>query len=222
MFFAIYVEWWKRVWCHFYEIHNFLRDLSSTSSSYRRLAFPTMSLTFHSAKPQFMLVSLWVLVTSTDWSSLSFFSFHFFFPHAVIHQLHYVQTISVYNCFKDAQRIAKELRDSFANDPDRIAELRRIEQVAEHNGIALNLICRLGTLDPSLKVSFEFTHHPYLAVAVVKRSWNWSLMISINFDVLDRLPQYLLHSSLLFVATFFLFVHWFFLQHNLVMYNLQE
>ncbi|CAI9779692.1 unnamed protein product [Fraxinus pennsylvanica] len=50
------------------------------------------------------------------------------------------------------------------------AELRRIEQVAEHNGIALNLICRLGTLEPSLKVSFEFTHHPYLAVAVVKRS----------------------------------------------------
>lgn len=104
------------------------------------------------------------------WVISLFFFFSFFFPHVVIHQLHYVQTISVYNCFKDAQRIAKELRDSFANDPDRIAELRRIEQVAEHNGIALNLICRLGTLDPSLKVSFEFTHHPYLAVAVVKRS----------------------------------------------------
>lgn len=95
---------------------------------------------------------------------VSYFSFRETTTHARF------STLSVYNCFKDAQRIAKELRDSFANDPDRIAELRRIEQVAEHNGIALNLICRLGTLDPSLKVSFEFTHHPYLAVAVVKRS----------------------------------------------------
>ncbi|KAH7853902.1 hypothetical protein Vadar_007875 [Vaccinium darrowii] len=46
------------------------------------------------------------------------------------------------NCFKDAQRIAKELRSSFSHDPEKMAELRRIEQVAEHNGVALNLICR--------------------------------------------------------------------------------
>ncbi|KAL6560921.1 hypothetical protein OROHE_006098 [Orobanche hederae] len=79
-------------------------------------------------------------------------------------------TLSMYNCFKDAQRIAKELRGNFASDPDRFAELRRIEQVAEHNSVALNLICRLGTLEPSLKVSFEFIHHPHFALAAVKRS----------------------------------------------------
>lgn len=76
----------------------------------------------------------------------------------------------MYNYFKDAQKIAKELRSSFTNDSDRLAELRRIEQVAEHNGVALNLICRLGTIDPSLKVYFEFNHHPHFATAVVKRS----------------------------------------------------
>ncbi|KAA8522977.1 hypothetical protein F0562_009400 [Nyssa sinensis] len=81
-----------------------------------------------------------------------------------------LSTLVMYNCFKDAQRIAKDLRSSFSNDPDRMAELRRIEQVAEHNGVALNLICRLGTLDPSLKVYFEFSHHPCFATAVVKRS----------------------------------------------------
>ncbi|CAL5438957.1 unnamed protein product [Camellia sinensis] len=81
-----------------------------------------------------------------------------------------LSTLVTHNCFKDAQKIAKELRNSFSHDPERMAELRRIEQVAEHNGVALNLISRLGTLDPSLKVYFEFIHHPYFATAVVKRS----------------------------------------------------
>ena len=76
----------------------------------------------------------------------------------------------MYNYFKDAQRIAKEVKSSFSNDPDRLAELRRLEQVAEHNSVALNLICQLGALDPSLKVSFEFSHHPFFATAVVRRS----------------------------------------------------
>ena len=76
----------------------------------------------------------------------------------------------MYNYFKDAQRIAKEVKSSFSNDPDRLAELRKLEQVAEHNSVALNLICRLGALDPSLKVSFEFSHHPFFATAVVWRS----------------------------------------------------
>lgn len=76
----------------------------------------------------------------------------------------------MYNYFKNAQRIAKEIKSSFANDPDRLAELKNLELVAEHNGVALNVICRVGALDPSLKVSFEFTHHPYFATAVVKRS----------------------------------------------------
>ncbi|KAJ7956748.1 N-alpha-acetyltransferase 35 NatC auxiliary subunit [Quillaja saponaria] len=78
-------------------------------------------------------------------------------------------TLVMYNYFKEAQRIAKEVKSSFCNDPDKMAELRRVEQVAEHNSIALNVICRVGTLDPSLKISFEFSHHPYFATAIVKR-----------------------------------------------------
>lgn len=81
-----------------------------------------------------------------------------------------LSTLVMYNYFKDAQRIAKEIKSSFSNDPEKLAELRRIEQVAEHNGIALNVISRVGALDPSLKVTFEFTHHPCFATAVVKRS----------------------------------------------------
>ncbi|KAL4571448.1 hypothetical protein LXL04_018208 [Taraxacum kok-saghyz] len=79
-------------------------------------------------------------------------------------------TLIMCNYFKEAQRIAKELRGSFVNDTNKLRELRHIEQVAEHNGIALNLVSRLGSLDPSLKVSFEFNHHPHFATAVVKRS----------------------------------------------------
>lgn len=79
-------------------------------------------------------------------------------------------TLLIYNYFNDAQKIAKELKSSFSSDPDRLAELRRMEQVAEHNGIAQNLISRLGTLDPSLKVYFEFNYHPHFATVVVKRS----------------------------------------------------
>ncbi|GAB2300291.1 hypothetical protein Dimus_034327 [Dionaea muscipula] len=81
-----------------------------------------------------------------------------------------LSTLVTYNHFKDAQRIAKELKNIFANDPDRMAELRHVEQVAEHNSIALNVISQVGSLDPTLKVSFEFTYHPFFAVAIVKRS----------------------------------------------------
>ncbi|KAL1554833.1 N-alpha-acetyltransferase 35, NatC auxiliary subunit-like [Salvia divinorum] len=79
-------------------------------------------------------------------------------------------TVSMHNCFKDAQKITKDLRGGFANDPDRLAELRQIEQVAEHNHVALNLLCRLGSLEPSLKISFDFIHHPHFVTASVKRS----------------------------------------------------
>ncbi|KAF8013908.1 hypothetical protein BT93_I1691 [Corymbia citriodora subsp. variegata] len=79
-------------------------------------------------------------------------------------------TLVMYNYFKDAQRMAKEVKNSFPNDPERQSELRRIEQVAEHNSVALTVLCRLGSLDSSLKVSFDFSHHPYFATAVVKRS----------------------------------------------------
>ncbi|KAK9102058.1 hypothetical protein Sjap_019312 [Stephania japonica] len=66
--------------------------------------------------------------------------------------------------------IVKELRSSFSSDPDRLDELRQIEQIAEHNRVALNVICQAGASDTSLKVSFEFTHGPCFAIAVVKRS----------------------------------------------------
>uniref|UniRef100_A0A7N1A2U2 N-alpha-acetyltransferase 35, NatC auxiliary subunit n=1 Tax=Kalanchoe fedtschenkoi TaxID=63787 RepID=A0A7N1A2U2_KALFE len=81
-----------------------------------------------------------------------------------------ISTLPMYNYFKDAQKLAKELKGNFSNDSDRMSELRKLEQVAEHNSVALNLISRLGNLDSSLKVSLEFNHHPYFATVVVKRS----------------------------------------------------
>lgn len=81
-----------------------------------------------------------------------------------------LSTLVVYNHFKDALRIAKELKSSFGNDSTKLAELRCIEQIAERNSIALNVIHRVGAVDPALKISFEFSYHPNFAVAVVKRS----------------------------------------------------
>lgn len=75
-----------------------------------------------------------------------------------------------YNYFGDAQRISKELRRSFSGDPDKLCELRQIEQVAEYNQIALNVIHQAGAHDSSLKVSLEFRHHPCFAVVTVKRN----------------------------------------------------
>ncbi|KAL9255140.1 N-alpha-acetyltransferase 35, NatC auxiliary subunit-like protein [Drosera capensis] len=74
------------------------------------------------------------------------------------------------NHFKDAQRIVVELNNSFANGPDRMSELRQIELIAECKSMALNIIGRVGSVDPTLKVSFEFMLHPASAVAIVKRS----------------------------------------------------
>ncbi|CAH2052191.1 unnamed protein product [Thlaspi arvense] len=74
--------------------------------------------------------------------------------------------LPVYEYFRDAQKIAKDIKVGFANDPVNLAEVRGLEQVAEHNIIAVNLINQ----DCSLKVSFQFTHHPYFATAVVRRS----------------------------------------------------
>ncbi|RHN63998.1 putative NatC N(alpha)-terminal acetyltransferase, Mak10 subunit [Medicago truncatula] len=79
-------------------------------------------------------------------------------------------TLVMCDYFKEAQKIAKELKGSFANDPDMMAELRRIEQVAERNNIAMTVISRLGTPDPSVKISFTLCHHPFFATAIVKRS----------------------------------------------------
>lgn len=73
----------------------------------------------------------------------------------------------MYECFRDAQKMAKEIKVGYANDPDKLAEVVGLEQVAEHNIIAVNLLCQ----DRSLKVSFEFIHHPHFATAVVRRSW---------------------------------------------------
>ncbi|XP_020237204.1 N-alpha-acetyltransferase 35, NatC auxiliary subunit [Cajanus cajan] len=78
-------------------------------------------------------------------------------------------TLATFDYFKEAQKIVKEVKSGFSNDPDTIAELRRVEQVAERNSIVLNL-CRAGTLDPKLKISFTFCHHPFYATAIVKRS----------------------------------------------------
>ncbi|KAL1372249.1 hypothetical protein HN51_002386 [Arachis hypogaea] len=90
------------------------------------------------------------------------------FKESTIHADFSTQVLSDH--FKEAHRIAKDVKSSFAHDADMMAEIRRIEQVAEHNNIALNVISRVGVLEPSLKISFTFTHHPFFATAIVKRS----------------------------------------------------
>ncbi|KAG7583668.1 alpha-acetyltransferase 35 NatC auxiliary subunit [Arabidopsis suecica] len=74
--------------------------------------------------------------------------------------------LPMYEYFHDAQKIAKDIKVGYANDPDKLAEVQGLEKVAERNIVAVNLFCQ----DRSLKVSFEFTHHPYFATAVVRRS----------------------------------------------------
>uniref|UniRef100_A0A7N0TGY9 NAA35-like TPR repeats domain-containing protein n=1 Tax=Kalanchoe fedtschenkoi TaxID=63787 RepID=A0A7N0TGY9_KALFE len=73
----------------------------------------------------------------------------------------HISTLAMYNYFKDAQKLAKQLKGYyFSKDSERMSELRILEQVAEHNSVALNLISRIGNLDSPLKVSLEFNHHP--------------------------------------------------------------
>ncbi|KAJ4792597.1 hypothetical protein LUZ62_043843 [Rhynchospora pubera] len=95
---------------------------------------------------------------------ISFSSFHESILHA--------RVSDVVRCdyFKEIQRITTSLKGSFAEVPEKLSEIRQIEQVAERNRIALNIINQLGASDTSLRVSFELTHHPYFAVVVVKRS----------------------------------------------------
>nr|BAD36037.1 natC N(alpha)-terminal acetyltransferase, Mak10 subunit-like [Oryza sativa Japonica Group] len=95
---------------------------------------------------------------------ITYYSFRESASHASIADL------TKYNFFKEIHKITPSLRGSFASEPEKLAEIRQIEQVAEHNRIALNIISQVGAGDPSLRVSFEFTHHPHFAVAVVRRS----------------------------------------------------
>ncbi|KAH9612986.1 hypothetical protein KSS87_022914, partial [Heliosperma pusillum] len=81
-----------------------------------------------------------------------------------------ISTLVMYNHFKDAQRIVKELKKVFVNDPNKMAEIRCVEQVAERNSIALNVINCVGGRDATLKISLDFSYHPNFAVLVVKRS----------------------------------------------------
>lgn len=144
------------------------RDSFSILSFYKKLAFLITFHTRHSWNQLPMLNSQWVLQNLLSISILS----HSPLSYKLLLVFCFsVQTLAMYNYFKEAQRIAKEIKSSFSNDPDKLAELKRLEQIAEHNGVALNLICRVGALDPSLKVTFEFSHHPFFATAVVKRSW---------------------------------------------------
>lgn len=81
-----------------------------------------------------------------------------------------IRNVAELNYFREAQRLTSSLKGSFSGHPDRLLELRQIEQVAEHNRIALNVINQAGSQVSSLKVSLEFTHHPFFATATVRRS----------------------------------------------------
>lgn len=124
------------------------------------------NISYHSFKEctSYAHISVSPLFILHSWASSLLLSY----PHNS--HLFPLQTLPVYNYFKDAHKLAKELKTTFSNDPEKMSELRKLEQVAEHNSVALNLISRLGGLDSSLNVSLELNHHPYFATVVVKRS----------------------------------------------------
>lgn len=65
----------------------------------------------------------------------------------------------LYKIFKEIEKIIPSSKGTFASRPEKLAELRQIEQVADHNRIAINIIDHVGVGDPLLRASFEFTHH---------------------------------------------------------------
>ncbi|KAJ3695497.1 hypothetical protein LUZ60_000874 [Juncus effusus] len=81
-----------------------------------------------------------------------------------------ISEVVQYDYFREIQRISVSLKGSFAGQPEKLSELRQIEQVAERNRIALNVINQLGAGNPSFRVSLDLSHHPYFAVLLVKRS----------------------------------------------------
>ncbi|KAI0518998.1 hypothetical protein KFK09_006437 [Dendrobium nobile] len=81
-----------------------------------------------------------------------------------------ISNVVKHNYFREVQRILASLRGSFAGDSNKLLELHQLEQVIEHNRIALSVIDQVGASDPSLEIRFEFQHHPFFPVAVVKRS----------------------------------------------------
>ena len=77
---------------------------------------------------------------------------------------------SYYHYFLDAQKIVATIRGRLGEGDAMFLELQQIEQVAEHNRIALNVLDRLGPSDPALRVTLEFDRHPCFGVAAIKRS----------------------------------------------------
>ncbi|BAS81437.1 Os02g0803250 [Oryza sativa Japonica Group] len=69
---------------------------------------------------------------------ITYYSFRESASHASIADL------TKYNFFKEIHKITPSLRGSFASEPEKLAEIRQIEQVAEHNRIALNIISQVG------------------------------------------------------------------------------
>lgn len=75
-----------------------------------------------------------------------------------------------FDYFEAAQKDLKKLRHCFPKDSERLHEIQQLEHVAEKNRIALNVIHFAGQASCFPRVSFEFSHHPLFAVAVIKRS----------------------------------------------------
>lgn len=75
-----------------------------------------------------------------------------------------------FDYFEAAQKDLKKLRHCFPKDSERLHEIQQLEHVAEKNRIALNVIHFAEQAGSFPRVSFEFSHHPLFAVAVIKRS----------------------------------------------------
>ncbi|KZV30084.1 N-alpha-acetyltransferase 35, NatC auxiliary subunit-like [Dorcoceras hygrometricum] len=146
--------------CYIYVAQGLMMMLASSRNQHK--VFPCVG-PFNSERERF-IQHFELLQKASLPDHASYFSFRETTDHV------FFSSLAMHNCFKEAHKIAKELQANFAGDPERVTELRRLQQVAEHNDVALNLLRRLGTLEPSLRISFEFVHHPHFAVASVKRS----------------------------------------------------
>ena len=82
----------------------------------------------------------------------------------------FFQTQMQFDYFEDVQKDLNKLGHYFPKGSEKVHEIQQLEHVAEKNRITLNVIRFVGQGGNFPRVSFEFSHHPLFAVAVIKRS----------------------------------------------------
>ena len=82
----------------------------------------------------------------------------------------FFQTQMQFDYFEDVQKDLNKLRHYFPKGSTEEHEIQQLEHMAKKNRITLNVIRFTGQGVNFSRVSFEFSHHPLFAIAVIKRS----------------------------------------------------